>query len=69
MQANEPNEDPVEPLSAPSGPFPEHVDEASGGADSSPFESLSSDERHEALQAAEEEHAKRVRVTHDGCPD
>jgi hypothetical protein len=38
-----------QPLSSPYGPQPETVDEASGGADSSPFETMSSEERHAAL--------------------
>jgi hypothetical protein len=38
-----------QPLSSPYGPHPGHVDDASGGADSSPFETLSSDERAERL--------------------
>jgi hypothetical protein len=34
--------------SSPYGPHPRGVDDASGGADSSPFEALSSDERRRA---------------------
>jgi len=37
--------------SSPYGPHPSHVDEASGGADSSPFETLSSDERERRRDA------------------
>jgi hypothetical protein len=42
------------PLSdaSPYGPQHGHIDEASGGADSSPFESMSSDERADALRRA-----------------
>jgi hypothetical protein len=38
------------PLSSPYGPHPDHADDASGGADSSPFETMSSDERAELLK-------------------
>jgi hypothetical protein len=38
------------PLSTPYGPHPGHIDDASGGADSSPFENLSSEERVERLR-------------------
>lgn len=37
---------------SPYGPHPEGIDESSGGADSSPFENLSSDERAAALAVA-----------------
>lgn len=40
------------PPSTPYGPHPDHVDEASGGADSSPFETLSSNEREQRRDAA-----------------
>jgi hypothetical protein len=39
------------PWSSPYGPHPHGVDEASGGADSSPYEGKSSDERAEAAEA------------------
>ncbi len=35
------------PNASPYGPWPDGVDEASGGADSSPLETMSSDERIE----------------------
>jgi hypothetical protein len=38
-------------LSTPYGPHPGHVDDASGGAESSPFETMSSDEREELRKA------------------
>ena len=34
--------------SSPFGPHPDTVDATSGGADSSPYETMSSDERHRA---------------------
>ena len=46
--------DPAAPLSTPYGPHPGPIDDASGGADSSPFETLSSDERAKRLAAGRE---------------
>lgn len=37
---------------SPYGPQHGHIDDAAGGADSSPFESMSSEERSEALRKA-----------------
>lgn len=37
---------------SPYGPQHGHIDDAAGGADSSPLESMSSDERAEALRRA-----------------
>jgi hypothetical protein len=39
------------PFSTPHGPHPDGVDDVAGGADSSPYENLSSQERHEAALA------------------
>jgi len=44
------SEDDARPLSTPYGPHSGHIDDASGGADSSPFENLSSEERAELLR-------------------
>ena len=41
-------------LSSPYGPQPDGVDDASGGADSSPFEADSSEERAAKLKRARE---------------
>ena len=46
------------PPSSPYGPHPGHVDEASGGADSSPHETLSSDEREETRARKREQEAQ-----------
>jgi hypothetical protein len=43
------------PESTPYGPHPHGVDEASGGADSSPFESEPSGEKAKAAQKAKEQ--------------
>lgn len=40
---------------SPYGPQHGHIDEAAGGADSSPFESMSSEERSEVLRRARQE--------------
>jgi hypothetical protein len=45
--------------SSPYGPQPEGVDEASGGADSSPFEAVPSGEKAPAAEEYREEHEKR----------
>ena len=37
---------------SPYGPQHGHIDDAAGGADSSPFESMSAEERSEALRRA-----------------
>jgi len=42
--------------STPYGPHPRGVDEASGGADSSPFENEPSGEKAKAAQNAKEQH-------------
>jgi hypothetical protein len=52
------------PISSPYGPHPCNVDEASGGADSSPFETLSSEERHLIQQRAPTEPA-----SHSSTPE
>jgi len=39
-------------MTSPYGPQHGHIDDASGGADSSPLESMSSDERAAALREA-----------------
>ncbi len=44
--------------SSPYGPQPDGVDRASGGADSSPFETDSSDERAEKLRRSREDAEK-----------
>jgi hypothetical protein len=44
-----------EPESTPYGPHPRGVDEASGGADSSPFEIEPSGEKAKAAQKAKEQ--------------
>ncbi|MBY0228359.1 MAG: hypothetical protein K2W96_03670 [Gemmataceae bacterium] len=46
-------------MSSPYGPQPEGIDKASGGADSSPFETDSSDERAEKLRKAREQADKK----------
>ncbi len=55
MQPDKPHDtekpDPNRTPSSPYGPHPGHVDDASGGADSSPFETMSSDERDALLKA------------------
>jgi hypothetical protein len=48
--------DPQSP-SSPHGPHRKPVDQSAGGADSSPYENLSSEERHEANQRELERHA------------
>ncbi len=45
-------EDPNQPPSTPYGPHHGHVDDAAGGADSSPLDNLSSDERRAAAEEA-----------------
>jgi hypothetical protein len=45
----EPREEP-KPLSSPYGPHHGHVDQAAGGADSSPFEDVPTGERREAAE-------------------
>jgi hypothetical protein len=44
-----------EPEGSPYGPQPHGVDEASGGADSSPFENLPSGEKGPAAEKAKEQ--------------
>ena len=46
--------------SSPYGPHPEGVDEASGGADSSPFENLASGEKAPAAEEYREVREKRA---------
>ena len=46
--------------SSPYGPHPEGVDEASGGADSSPFETLPSGEKAPAAEEYREVREKRA---------
>jgi hypothetical protein len=53
MRTHEPGQEPQPPLSSPYGPHTDHVDEASGGADSSPYETLSGDEREDDRQDRE----------------
>lgn len=40
-----------DPLSSPYGPHHHGVDEAAGGADSSPYENVPSGEKHEAAES------------------
>lgn len=47
--------------STPYGPHPEGIDEASGGADSSPFETLASGEKAPAAEEYREEREKRAK--------
>ena len=44
---------------SPYGPQHGHLDDAAGGADSSPFETMSADERAAALRQARQEHSER----------
>jgi hypothetical protein len=46
--------------SSPYGPYPQGVDEASGGADSSPFETLPSGEKAPAAEEYREVREKRA---------
>jgi hypothetical protein len=46
---------PADPPSAPYGPHPHGVDEAAGGADSSPYETDSSGERQEIAEESRAE--------------
>jgi hypothetical protein len=46
--------------SSPYGPYPEGIDEASGGADSSPFENLPSGEKAPAAEEYREVREKRA---------
>lgn len=46
------------PKSSPYGPQPDNIDQSSGGADSSPFETLSSDERRKLLADDDEDAAE-----------
>ena len=47
--------------STPSGPYPEGIDEASGGADSSPFENLPSGEKAPAAEEYREVREERAK--------
>ena len=55
------------PISTPNGPHPHGVDEASGGADSSPFENLPSGEK--APAAEDEKRSGRQGSTPDAGAD
>ena len=46
--------------SSPSGPYPEGIGEASGGADSSPYETLASGEKAPAAEEHREVREKRA---------
>lgn len=45
-----PDPEEKKPTSTPYGPHPDHVDDASGGADSSPYEDLPSGEKKAAAE-------------------
>jgi hypothetical protein len=53
-------DDKRQPESSPSGPYPEGNDEASGGADSSPFENHPSGEKAPAAEEFREVREKRA---------
>ena len=57
----DPKRDRPEPESSPYGPHPRGADEASGGADSSPFETLPSGEKQPAAEEYREVREDRAR--------
>jgi hypothetical protein len=56
-----------QPESTPHGPHPRGVDEASGGADSSPFENEPSGEKARAAQNAKEQNQSAPDDGGDWC--